>query len=296
MRGAGDRRRAGAPSDGRGGSPGAGGTGGIGASLDGYGGAGRGEVGREGAPRPGGLRFAAPPGAPEGVRAIYLHGAASGPWVWGDGFAARIAAAGFPGVAPPLAGRDAGLAEYAREVRALLDRPSVLVGHSLGALIAQRLLDHPMVRGAVLLAPVPPEGLFPSNARLALADPALWAEVARMTEAGVPSPRVVRALFGARMDPRAAGRHVARLSPQSRASLIEAQMPQPVVPGWIHGRRVLVIGAAEDRLIPPDAVRRCAAWHGVAAEFVEAGHLLMLDAGWPATAERVTRWLEGVPG
>ena len=252
---------------------------------------------RGGTERAGVLHFPSAPGLPAGVRAIYLHGAASGPWVWTDGFAARVAAAGFPGMALPLSGRNAGLAEYAREVRAVLDRPSVIVGHSLGALVAQRLLDHPMVRGAVLLSPVPPEGLFLSSARLALADPALWAEVARMTEAGVPSPRVVRALFGPRMDPRAAGRHVARLTPQSRAALLEAQMPQPVVPGWIHGRPVLVIGAAEDRLIPADAVRRCAAWHGVGAEFLEAtGHLLMLDAGWPATAERVAGWMERLPG
>ncbi|WP_376096771.1 alpha/beta hydrolase [Roseomonas sp. CCTCC AB2023176] len=253
--------------------------------------------GREAGGRPGALTFPVPPGASPGLRAIYLHGAASGPWVWADGFAARIAAAGFPGLALPVQGRDDGLSDYARDLRAALERPSVLIGHSLGALVAQRLLDHPMVRGAALLAPVPPEGLFLSNARLALADPALWAEVARMTEAGVPSPRVVRALFGPRMDPRAAARHVARLSPQSRAALIEAQVPQPVVPGWIHGRRVLVLGAAEDRLIPPDAVRRCAAWHGAGAEFLEgAGHLMMLDVGWPATAERVVRWLETVPG
>ncbi len=242
------------------------------------------------------LTFAAPAGTPPGLRILYLHGAAAGPWVWADGFAARIAAAGHPGTALSLTAPHLGLSDQTRAVRGTLDAPTVLVAHSLGTLIAQRLLDHPMVRGAVLLAPVPPEGLFPSNARLALADPALWREIARMTEAGTPSPRIVRALFGPRMDPRAAARHVARMVPQPRAALLEAQLPQPVIPAWIHGRPVLVLGAAEDRLIPADAVARCAAWHGTLPTMLpEAGHLMMLDAGWPGTAVRVVEWLASLP-
>jgi pimeloyl-ACP methyl ester carboxylesterase len=242
---------------------------------------------------PGALHFAPPSGARAGTRLIYLHGAASGPWVWAEGFAQRLAALGHPGIALPLSGQHATLADYLAKVREVLDEPAVLVGHSLGALIAQRLLDHPQVRGAVLLAPVPPEGLWWSNSRLAFSDPSLWGEVAKMTDPkAVPSARLLRGLFGPAMNPEAGWRHMARLSTESTTALLESQMPQPVTPGWIHGRRVLVMGAEEDRLIPANAVRRCAAWHGATAEFLHhTGHLLMLDVGWEGVADRIGTWL-----
>jgi len=240
------------------------------------------------------LRLDPPPGAPPRARLLLLHGAACGPWVW-DGFARRLAAAGHPCAALPL--HAATLSARIAAVRDALDRggPAALVGHSLGALVAQRLLDHPRARGAALLAPVPPEGLWWSNAHLAAADPALWGEVARMTGPGQPSPAIARGLFGPATDPSRAARLVARMGEEPAAAMLEAQMPQPVTPGWIHGRPVLVLGAEHDRLIPPDAVERCAAWHGTTAGFLPgAGHLLMLDDGWEAAADRVAGWAAGL--
>ncbi|MFC0389688.1 alpha/beta hydrolase [Muricoccus vinaceus] len=237
------------------------------------------------------LRFEPPAGTPHLTRLILLHGAACGPWIWGDGFAQRLAAAGHPCTAVTLQG--ATLSDRVGTVRAALEQgPAVLVGHSLGALIAQRLLDDPRVRGAALMAPVPPEGLWWSNAHLAASNPALWGEVARLTGSGEPSPALARGLFGPGMDQGAAMLHAAKLRDESPAALMEAQMPQPVTPGWIHGRPVLVLGAEHDRLIPRDAMERCAGWHGVAARVLPGvGHLMMLDAGWELAADRIAAWV-----
>jgi pimeloyl-ACP methyl ester carboxylesterase len=236
------------------------------------------------------LGFDPPAGVVPAIRLVLLHGAACGPWIWAEGFAQRLADAGHPCVAVPLHGET--LSERVSVVRAVLeDGPAILVGHSLGALIAQRVLDHRNLRGAALLAPVPPEGLWWSNAHLATSDPVLWGEVSRIAGPGAPSPAVLRGLFGPGMDPEAALRHAARLGNESPAAMMEAQMPQPVTPGWVHGRPVMVLGAAHDRLIPRDAVERCAAWHGTSARFLgEAGHLLMLDVGWEDAADRIAAW------
>jgi hypothetical protein len=54
---------------------------------------------------------------------------------------------------------------------------------------------------------------------------------------------------------------------------------------------MLVLAAGEDGLVPLDAVRRCAAWHGAPCEVRDgAGHLMMLDAGWDSVADRVAAW------
>jgi pimeloyl-ACP methyl ester carboxylesterase len=235
------------------------------------------------------------PGPAEPLPILLLHGAACGAWVWADGFAARLArgrdcaAIDFP------RSPGATLADYAAAVRRALEalgRPVLLVAHSLGALVAQRLMSDPRVAGAMLLAPAPPEGLFGSNARLALRDPALWNVCVRMTDAPGGAPEAFsRALFGASMPAEAARRHLRRLGGESLAALWEAQMPQAIWPAWLMGKPLSVIAAAADELVPLDVVRRCAAWHGARCDVQDgAGHLMMLDAGWEKLADRVAGW------
>jgi pimeloyl-ACP methyl ester carboxylesterase len=240
---------------------------------------------------------------PAAPAALLLHGAACGSWVWEEGFGARLAAAGHAvfaiGFARGSAQAPAGLADYAAGARAALAairRPAVLVGHSLGALVAQRLLAEPSVLGCGLLAPVPPEGLAWSNWRLAMADPPLWRAVSRMTEPTGPAAEAAllrRALFSAALPDATAARHLARLGGESRAALLEAQAPQPIPPAWSLGKPCVVYGERRDVLIPADAVVRTAAWH--AAPFLlldDMGHLMMLDAGREALADRLAAWLE----
>ncbi|MCQ4161399.1 alpha/beta hydrolase [Roseomonas sp. GC11] len=231
---------------------------------------------------------------------LFLHGAGCGGWVWEHGFADHCAAAGYPALVLDFTrhpqGREAGLADFVAEARAALatvEGPVVAVGHSLGALVAQRLLFEPKLRAAALLAPVPPEGLWLSSTRLAFSDPRLWAEAARMdAPPGSAQPDLAPSLFGTAMPVEEARAWAARLGGESHTALLEAQAPQPVPHGWLHGRPVLVLGAGEDRLIPHDAVHRCALWHNTSAQFLPGlGHLMMLEPGWPDLASRLVAWL-----
>jgi pimeloyl-ACP methyl ester carboxylesterase len=105
-------------------------------------------------------------------------------------------------------------------------------------------------------------------------------------------PSLVASLFGPDMPLEEAKGFLRRMGGESRAALMEAQGPQPVPHSWLHGRPVLVLGAGQDRLIPPDAVSRCAMWHGTSAGFMpRMGHLMMLEPGWPQVAARLLDWL-----
>lgn len=240
------------------------------------------------------------PGAPA---LLLLHGAAGGAWVWNEGFGARLAAGGHPVLAPEFrrgsASAPAGLADFTEDARAALAairRPVVLVGHSLGGLIAQRLLADAAVRGAVLLAPVPPEGLAWANWRLAMADPPLWRALARMHEPEIGAREAAvlrRGLFSANTPEALALRHLRRMGGESRAALIEAQAPQPVPPAWGLGKPAVLFGARRDPLVPADALVRSAAWHAAPFALLDGtGHMMMLDAGWDALADRILAWLE----
>ncbi len=54
--------------------------------------------------------------------------------------------------------------------------PPVLVGHSLGGLLAQRLLGRVPLRGLVMMASLPPEGLGMVGPRIAMTDAGFWVE------------------------------------------------------------------------------------------------------------------------
>jgi len=236
------------------------------------------------------------PASDRGVPAVLLlHGGACGAWVWAEGFAAALAEAGCRVAAPDLPnGPGATLSDrlsVARAAMAALEGPVLLVGHSLGALLAQRLAADADAVAQVLLAPVPPEGLWASNLRLLWDDPALWQEVSRMQEApGTANPVMAARLFGPRMPGGVARSVLARLGGESRAAILEAQSPQPVLPGWAAACPATVIGGDADRLIPPDAVWRCAFWHGTTPEMMaDTGHLLMLEPGWQEVVGRILR-------
>lgn len=242
-----------------------------------------------------------PAGSTDAPAVLLLHGAACGAWIWAEGFAAALAEAGCRVVAPDLPrGPGTTLAEQLSCARATMDAlagPVLLVGHSLGALLAQRLAAERAAVAQVLLAPVPPEGLWASNLRLWWNDPSLWQQVARMREApGNADPDLASRLFGPRM-PRGGARSVLRrLGGESGATIIEAQLPQPVLPGWAAACPATVIAGGADRLIPPDAFWRCALWHGTVPRILpEAGHLLMLEPGWQDVVAHILRVIAGLP-
>src|SRR5207253_6821443 len=108
---------------------------------------------------------------------VMIHGAFCGGWSFAH-WRAAYEAHGFSVHAPTLRHHDSeqdapgslagvSIRDYCAELGALLDRldaPPVIVGHSLGGLVAQMLAARGRVRALVLLAPLAPFGIFPSTA------------------------------------------------------------------------------------------------------------------------------------
>jgi len=114
---------------------------------------------------------------------VMIHGAFAGPWVW-DGFKEKFRTAGYAVYTPALRHHDkpsaslgqtdlgqtglgkTGLGDFAADldvfVDGLEDEP-ILVGHSMGGLLAQMLASRRPARAAVLLAPSAPWGVPPST-------------------------------------------------------------------------------------------------------------------------------------
>ena len=112
---------------------------------------------------------------------VMVHGAFCGGWAF-EAFRAPFEAAGFEVVAPDLRGHQPGapsgavvgvsMADYAADIARLcadLSEPPVLLGHSMGGLVAQLAARRAPVRALVLLAPSPPWGAIsiPGSSRRA---------------------------------------------------------------------------------------------------------------------------------
>jgi pimeloyl-ACP methyl ester carboxylesterase len=238
---------------------------------------------------------------------LFIHGGYCDSWCWEPHFLPWFAAKGWPAYALSLRGHGAsegadalflaGLDDYVADVEhvvARLPAQPVLVGHSMGAAICERMMATRPVRGAALLAPVPPAGLLPVAARLAAMHPSYLSHMAgldptRLTEDVL---RVLRPFyFSEQVDREILAEATTHLSGESPRALFDLALRLH----WAlpHGSQspVLVMGAADDRIAIPEDVRATAAHHRVEANILPGmGHMLMLEPEWENAAQAIAKW------
>lgn len=253
------------------------------------------------------------PGA--GVPVLFVHGAFCGGWAW-DGFRARFEAAGFDCHTPdlrhhgPSARRKApaalgttSLLDYLSDLLDIYDalpEPPVLVGHSMGGLLAQMIAARRAPRAAVLLAPSAPWGVLPStNFELASAGGLFLAGQFWNTPI---KPRFWIAAAHAldRMDEKTRSETFAQFVPESGLAMFEVLhwMWDVKRASTVYARDVecpvLCLAGTSDRVTPPRTVRRVAMRYSRRADYAEMramSHWLMGEPGWESVAEKTLDWL-----
>lgn len=241
---------------------------------------------------------------------ILVHGAYAAAWCWQVHWLDHLAAAGVPARALSLRGHGdsgghldtAGIAAYVADVESVIARtgePCVLVGHSMGGFVVQRLIErgHHEIAAAALLAPVPPTGLLGSGLRLMGRDPMLAGQLSMLQGAG---PALVdidvarRALFSPRVPDAVVERFAPLMQRESPRALWE--MTFGPLPSAAALRRAavptLLVAAAEDALFAPQELRSAAQQIGADYELAaRVGHGMMLEPHWQPVADAVLHWL-----
>ncbi len=250
------------------------------------------------------------------VPVVMIHGAFCGPWAF-EKFRMPFERRGYAVYVPTLRHHDEGgnppaalgttsLTDFAADLTAFiasLDAPPVLVGHSMGGLLAQMLATRVPVRAAILLAPSAPWGVLPSTVfEIASAQamflagdfwnqtlkPSYW--IAKQNSLDKLSSADRRAVFD-------------RFVPESGLATFETMH-------WALDTRraadvrardvtcpIFAISGAEDRINSPATVRRLAQRYRGRARFDELeghSHWLLSEPGWEKIAERVLAWLDEV--
>jgi len=252
------------------------------------------------------------------VHGLWLHAESWTPWV------ERFRAAGYAPTAPGWPGTgstveesrrnaqaiagygiDAVVGHYARIISALGTKP-IVVGHSFGGLIAQRLLAQDLAAGAVAIEPAPIKGVIflpPSAFRVAsvaLRNPA------NRTRAVSLTAKQFRYGFGnavSEAESRDLFERWAVASPgkplfEAASANLSRNSPAKVDTQNASRGPLLVTGGGKDHTVPKSISKATVKLYDKSPavtdyrEFPDRGHSLVIDNGWSEIADVALAWLK----
>ncbi len=240
---------------------------------------------------------------------LFVHGSFSSAVVWAERFLPYFADAGYESHAVSLRGHGGSpghehlpwwrLSDYVDDVRRTVDklgRPAVLIGHSMGGMVVQKFLEtEPAVPAVVLMASVPPAGLWATSVSMFLSNPLLFQQICWMQLLGprfAQRPLVRRALFSDDVPEDQARRYFGYW--QDESQLVVADLmgwdPLRLDPEAVTAP-VLVIGAEHDAFVSTLLVEHTSRYYGGEAVMFPMAHAMMLDAGWERVASHIADWL-----
>lgn len=194
-----------------------------------------------------------------------------------------------------------GLESYVEDLRtvvARLPRLPVIVGHSLGGFVTLRLLEQMSLPGALLLSPVPPDGVVRSMVGLAVRSPVSVAKLLsaaidrRVTALGAPPVGI----YSDSADPVLADEITGQLQAESLRALGGVLRPRRLELSRID-TPIHCFGADGDYIIPSREVRRVAEILGAAVTiFPGMSHTFQAEREWRRVADAMLRWIDELPG
>jgi pimeloyl-ACP methyl ester carboxylesterase len=246
---------------------------------------------------------------------VLIHGTNAGPWTLAN-FRDYFEAQGWTCHSPAYRHHDRppsdetakllvglSIADYVDDIAeaiAPLEAPPILVGHSLGGIVAQKLAGRGLARAIVLLNGSVNWGVLPTtDEERALGK--MFMSAGKFWKTTLLPDFETMAMYGLNMlAPEDQRRVFDRLGPESGRVMFELFF-------WIFDDNrttkidyekvtcpVLMISGSEDLAIPPSTSRQIAERHGPHATFHEArgfGHYLTLEPEWKSIAELCAKWM-----
>ncbi len=181
-----------------------------------------------------------------------------------------------------------------------LSQPPIVIGHSMGGMVVQKYLEaSPRLTGVVLMASVPPQGLFSSNLHMAIRYPFLFQQMVLFSLLGPNYGSIDmmrRLLFSPDMPTAKLYQFFEYMQAESQIVSMDMMGLNPL---RLKPRQVkipmLVLGAQRDVFISPTLLKETAQFYGADHHlFSNMAHAMMLEANWKEVATYLRDWVARV--
>ncbi len=227
---------------------------------------------------------------------VFVHGVCHGAWCWEENFIPYFKELGYDCIALNLPGHEKpgstqrisySLNDYVQALHQVvekLDKPPIIIGHSMGGMILQRFLKKGSCKKAILLSAVPPSGALMASLRVIVNHLGTLPYLFTGDLLGV-FRKYPLLMFN---DIKIANRFSPYMCAESFLAFIGLVVPvfhKITTP-------LFVVGGSEDQLITVQEFSQTAKHYGAELAIIEGGsHDLMLDADFQKTANVIQEWI-----
>jgi pimeloyl-ACP methyl ester carboxylesterase len=241
---------------------------------------------------------------------LFIHGAWHGAWCWEENFLPFFVQRDFDVAAVSLRGhgRSEGreqitqysLNNYVDDIKTAINqfsRPPILIGHSLGGLVAQKYVSiygTSSIAGLFLIGSVPPNGIkgvlfqkifFRHTIRsFQLFILGLGEKVLRDTVF------LKKVFFSSATPDVAIQKYSQKMQNESRRLIPDLLTPSIKIPA--SSLPIGVMGGEFDYMVKKSIIKAIAKYFHVNAIFVPTGHDVMLDVNWEVAASSLLNWIK----
>ena len=229
---------------------------------------------------------------------VFVHGMSHGAWCWKEYFIPYFEQLGYECLAVNLPGHenpgskkaihyslDAYVEALANTVDSLAEDP-IIIGHSMGGMILQKYLLKGRCKQAILLASVPPSGVFWPSLRVLIKHPRGIKYLLQANLLGVFRKYPIL-MFGSNIR---TAEYADKMCAESFWAYLQLMIPLLRIK---KGIPVLVMGGTEDLLISVNEFKQTAKVYGAELILLDGGsHDLMLDPDCARYADKIYAWMQ----
>lgn len=242
---------------------------------------------------------------------LFVHGMWHGAWIWEPYFLPYFKKLGYRAFALSLSnhGNSAKrknfnllrINDYVEDVRTAVNTfegTPIIVGHSMGGYVVQKFLENnDQVAGAILLASVPPFGLWNTTIKTLKSFPLAFfkANTTLNLKHIIDSEEKYRHVLGSKNLKKAdIENYLGKVSTESFLAFMDMLGLNPINTHKINVP-LYVIGADADNSLSVDNLKKTANVYNVGYKiFEEMGHLIMLEPKYQIVADEIDKWITNV--
>ncbi len=242
---------------------------------------------------------------------LFLHGIFMGAWCW-ENYLPWFAKRGYSSWALSFRGHGQSegrdnihqfsLSHYVEDAQWAIGqiiqetgRQPIVIGHSMGGLVLQRLMTQTHLKGAVLMCAVPPQGLIPLAMGGLYHHPFITATMGKTYafNQALPPHLFQDVLFHQPHDLTTLQRYADKMTSESYGLMMDLVIGSPFAPWFKKNCPVAIIGAKKDALVAPEVVSLTAFSYNRPIHWInEAGHAAMLESDWQSSAQVLMNAIE----